>query len=390
MRLTLSVLFLFCFLGLSAQSKVNKDELYVQVEKTLGKHILKAAAKVLKEKPVTVTAASSPRSTGGKHDFFSEGDYWWPDPVSVDSPYIQKDGMTNPDNFVAHRLAMIRFSRIVGTLASAWKITHKDIYLKKVMEHCKAWFVDTATMMHPNLLYAQAIKGRATGRGIGIIDAIQLMEVAQGLYIMQDDPGMDQQALQKIKDWFTAYLHWVTTHKYGKDEMNAKNNHGSCWVMQVACFARLTGDATLLDFCIDRFKKVLLPNQMAADGSFPQELARTKPYGYSIFNLDAMATICQILSTTKNDLWNYQTPDGRSIKKGIAFLFPYIQDKTKWTFKQDVMYWDEWPVAQPSLVFGAEAYGNKEWLSTWTRLDHFPEVEEVIRNLPVRNPLIWL
>jgi len=25
---------------------------------------------------------------------------------------------------------------------------------------------------------------------------------------------------------------------------------------------------------------------MAADGSFPQELRRTKPYGYSMFNLD--------------------------------------------------------------------------------------------------------
>lgn len=37
--------------------------------------VLKAASKYLAELPVTVTAASSPRSAGGKHDFFSEGDY---------------------------------------------------------------------------------------------------------------------------------------------------------------------------------------------------------------------------------------------------------------------------------------------------------------------------
>lgn len=386
MRLVITIGSFLIGLGASAQA----GRVYQQAVKVLGKEVIAAADQALKEKPVTVTAQTSARSAGGKHDFFSEGDYWWPNPVSVDSPYIQKDGMTNPDNFVAHRLAMIRFSRIVGVLASAWRITQKEVYLKKIMEHCNAWFVDTATLMHPNLLYAQAIKGRATGRGIGIIDAIQLMEVAQGLYIMQNAPGMDRQALQKMKDWFRQYLQWVTTHKYGIDEMNAANNHGTCWAMQVACFARFTGDKKWMEFCRNRYKTVLLPNQMAKDGSFPKELARTKPYGYSLFNLDAMATLCQLLSTKQDDLWQYQTTDGRSIKKGIAYLYPYINDKTKWPFKQDVMHWNDWPVAQPALVLGAGVFDNQQWLNTWMRLDHFPEVEEVIRNLPVRNPLIWL
>jgi hypothetical protein len=172
--------------------------------------------------------------------------------------------------------------------------------------------------------------------------------------------------------------------------MNAENNHGTCWVMQVASFARFTNDEKLMSFCSDRFKKILLPNQMAADGSFPKEIRRTKPYGYSIFNLDAMATICQVLSTEKDDLWNYTTADGRSIKKGIEFLYPYIADKNKWPFQKDVMYWNEWPVAQPFLVFGANAYHQKEWFNTWKKLNHNPTVEEVLRNLPVRHPLIWM
>src|SRR6185437_4033578 len=41
--------------------------------------VLSAARKYLSQKPITITASSSPRSTGGKHDYFSEGDYWWPD-----------------------------------------------------------------------------------------------------------------------------------------------------------------------------------------------------------------------------------------------------------------------------------------------------------------------
>ena len=105
---------------------------------------------------------------------------------SADSPYIQRDGMTNPDNFVAHRLAMIRLSTIVGTLASAYAIKQDEAYFQQALQHCLAWFVDNATKMNPHLLYAQAIKGRATGRGIGIIDTIHFMEVVQGLMSMAD------------------------------------------------------------------------------------------------------------------------------------------------------------------------------------------------------------
>jgi unsaturated chondroitin disaccharide hydrolase len=376
------VLFLFAGLGARAQDMI--------VVKTLRPFVLKEAAEALKETPITVTVSYSARSAGGSHDFFSEGDYWWPNPASPDSPYVQKDGQTNPANFSAHRLAMIRFSRIVGALSSAYVLTGDIRYVVQALRHARAWFADTATMMNPDLQYAQAIKGRATGRGIGIIDTIQFMEVVQGLEAMEGSAVMDQGLLKKIKGWFSRYLQWLMTHPYGKEEMNAANNHGTCWVMQVAAFAKFTGNVEIMNFCRERFKTVLLPNQMAADGSFPLELKRTKPYGYSLFNLDAMATICQMLSAPGDDLWTYAAPDGRSMKKGIGFLYPYIADKHKWPYAHDVMYWEQLPVAQPALVFGAEAFGRKDWLETWRKLDHQPENAEVIRNLPVRHPLIWI
>jgi hypothetical protein len=80
-----------------------------------------------------------------------------------------------------------------------------------------------------------------------------------------------------IKDWYSKYLDWLISHQYGIDEMNAKNNHGTCWVMQVAAFAKFTGNEELTELCKERYKTVLLPNQLAADGSFPEELRRTKP-----------------------------------------------------------------------------------------------------------------
>jgi hypothetical protein len=376
-------------IGISALSGVGQD-IKKDIVQTLRSNALAEADKVMHELPVTVTSSVSERSAGGKHDFYSEGDYWWPDSSNPDGPYIQRDGQTNPQNFVAHRHAMIRLSKIIGILASAYKITGDEKYVRSAIPHLKAWFVDTVTMMNPSLLYAQAIKGRATGRGIGVIDTIHLMEVAQGISTMEGSRVFDKVLLKQIKSWFASYLRWLTTHQYGQDEMNAENNHGTCWVMQVASFSKLTENDTLINFCKDRFKNVLLPNQMAQDGSFPRELKRTKPYGYSLFNLDAMAMICQILSSKKDNLWTYETSDGKSIKKGIEFLYPYIKNKEQWPHAKDVMYWDNWPVAHPFLAFGALAFQNRTWFERWKQLDHFPKVEEVIRNLPIRNPIIWL
>ncbi|WP_316805441.1 alginate lyase family protein [Pedobacter nototheniae] len=392
-------LFIVCFAliylastAFSVQNSGNKlaADFEKQATMLLKKQILEEAAWAMKQQPITVTAASSPRSAGGKHDFFSEADYFWPDPKNPDGPYINRDGLTNPDNFLEHRKAMIRFSKVIGVLASAYKLTGDEKYVKQAVAHLKAWFVNAETLMNPNLLFSQAVKGKFTGRNYGIIDTIHLMEVAQGTLVMENAKSFDKETLAGVKKWFADYTLWLNTSKPGIQEKTVKNNHATCWAMQVASFAKLCGDENMLDSIRINFKTNLLPNQMAADGSFPLELARTKPYGYSIFNLDAMTMLCQIISTPKDNLWDFETADGRSIKKGIAYLYPFIADKSKWTLQPDVMYWDNWPVAQPFLLFGAVEYKQKDWYSVWAKLDHQPQVEEVIRNLPVRNPLIWL
>jgi hypothetical protein len=352
--------------------------------------VLAAAPALLAERPVTVTASRSPRSAGGVHDFFSEGDYWWPDPANPDGPYVQRDGLTNPANFVEHRRAMVRLGTIVPTLTAAYVATGNEKFAAGALAHLRAWFVHPATRMNPSLLYAQAIKGRATGRGTGIIDTVHLVEVARSAEFLLRSPAATPADAAGVRRWFADYIAWLTTHEYGLQERDAKNNHGTCWVMQVAAFAHFTGQSAVLDDCRRRFREVLVPGQMAADGSFPLELQRTKPYGYSIFNLDAFATICQILSTRDDSLWTWQAADGRGMRKALAYLFPYLKDKTAWPGGRDVMYYDEWPVRQPSLIFGGAAYSEPAYLELWASLNGSPTHEEVIRNLPVRHALLWL
>lgn len=352
--------------------------------------IIARADSFVRVPPVTVTASHCERSAGGQHDYYSEGDYWWPDPENPDGPYIQKDGQSNPGNFSDHRHAMVRLSEITATLTSAWLLTGESGYAGKALSHLNAWFTDTATMMNPDMLYAQAIKGRFTGRSIGLIDAYHLTEVAQSVKVLSEKNGITGEQAAAIKQWFSRFLHWMTTHEYGIKEMNAENNHGTCWIVTAGAFASLTGNDTILQLCRKRFREVLLPSQMAPDGSFPREIQRTKPYGYSLFNLDAFANAARILSTPDGNLWKFETPDGKSLRKGMEFLFPYIQDKNKWPFAKDIYIWEEWPVRQSCLLFCGLAYDNDSYIDMYLGLPPDPVHPEVIRNIPVRHPVIWL
>jgi hypothetical protein len=298
--------------------------------------------------------------------------------------------MTNPGNFVEHRRAMVRLSVQVPALAAAWKLTGERRYADHAARHLRAWFVDTATRMNPNLLYSQAIHGRVTGRGVGIIDTVHLVEVARAISFVAESRALTAADVSAVREWFSQYLTWMTTHQYGIDEREARNNHGTCWVMQVAEFARFTGRSDLTGFCRNRYKTVLLPNQLAADGSFPEELRRTKPYGYSLFNLDAMTTVCQITSGDTDNLWAYELPDGRGIRKAVAFLFPFIANKKSWPHKEDVMYHDQWPMRHPALLFAGLALKEDRYLDLWKTLPADSTVEEVIRNFFIRQPLLWL
>ena len=362
----------------------------IDVEAIDRARVLKQANGYLNEAPVTIVASHSPRSAGGLHDFYSEGDYWWPDAAHPGGPYIRQDGFTNPDNFTAHREAMVRLSLIVPALVAAWKLTGQRRYAEAAALHLKAWFVDPATKMNPNLEYAQAIFGVNKGRGIGIIDTIHLVEPVRAAGLILTSGVFHVAEILALRGWFSEYLTWLTTSKNGKEERDARNNHGSCWVMQVAEFAVFTGNKALQDECRNRFRTRLIPDQVAANGSLPLELARTKPYSYALFDLDILSTIAQILSTYNDSLFRFQLPDGRGLRKAVAFMEPYIADKKIWPYPYDVQYFTDLPVRQPSLLFCGLAYSNPQYLAVWKSLNPDPTVGEIIRNFPIRQPVLWV
>ena len=356
------------------------------------KRIMKAAKAALALGPITITKFHAEHSVGGPNDFYSNGDYWWPDPSKTNGlPYLQRDGETNPGNFNEHRMAMRQLRDAVAALGAAYKISGDEKYAVKAAALLKVFFLDSATRMNPNLQNTQTIPGRdnGNGRSFGIIDGLHLIEIPPAIVAMEKSPAFTPELTAGLKKWFGDLAEWMATSKNGQDEANAKNNHAVAFWLQFACYARFTGDEAKLAECRRQFKEVFVPNQMATDGSFPAELKRTKPYAYSIFQLDNMTTLCQVLSTPDDNLWKFELADGRGIRKAVAYLYPYLADKSQWPLKPDVMAWDGWPSRQSNLLFAGLAFDEPKYLELWKKLPPDPANAEVRRNLAITQPVLW-
>ncbi len=367
----------------------NKFDAYRLVAQTDRKRILQAADQYIAQAPVTITAFPAKRNAGNLHDYYSQADYFWPDPNNPNATYINRDGQSNPQNFDDHRRVMIALSIQMPALTAAWLLSGDRRYALKACDHLRAWFVAEETRMNPNLLYAQAVQGRSTGRSFGVIDTLHLIEVARAASFLTPKmmSALDSAA---VKNWFATYLNWLTQSERGTTERDTKNNHAICWAIQVAEFARLTGDDAVRKEVYRRYRETLLPNQMNPNGSFPRELERTKPYSYSIFNFDMMAGLCQSLHGLSPDPLSFQLSDGRGLAKAAEFIYPYIKDKSAWKWAIDVEHFDALPVRSPGLLFAGTAGHRQEYINLWKSLNPDPADKEIIRNYPIRQPLLWV
>ena len=221
--------------------------------------------------------------------------------------------------------------------------------------------------MNPSMDYAQAILGASKGTPLGIIDTLHLAEVAVSVRYLEKSSAFDPAVDAGLKQWFADYIHWMTTSKNGKREMKSANNHSVAYCLQLASFAQLVNDQTNLALARQRFKKILLPRQMSTNGSFRLELRRTKPFCYSIFQADNVATLCVLLSTPDEDLWKFELPKGATPLRTIEFIHPYLADKQKWLDDgrgKDVTHWDGWPARQSCLIFAYAETGNPQYFNS--------------------------
>lgn len=335
------------------------------------------AQKALTTGPFSVVAKEPTPPSGDKHDYMSQAPYFWPDPNrKTGLPYIRRDGERNPEiNKITDHRSLDQLISSVETLALAYYFKGDEAYATKATQLLRAFFLHPATRMNPNLQYAQFIPGVNTGRGIGLIETRGLTRVVDAIGLLAGSRAWTNADQRGLEDWFAKFLEWMRESKNGRDEAAAKNNHGTYYDLQVASLALFLGKQDLAKEVLQTARHKRIEVQIEPDGRQPLELVRTKAWGYSNGNLDGLMLLARLGENVGVDLWNYQTPDGRSIKGALDYLVPFAMGEQKWPYQQ----LGEWP---PQMLFplirrAAARYGDQRYQSLLAKI---PSVDAADRS----------
>ena len=325
--------------------------------------------RALKQAPVSVTAKDITPPSGDKHDYMTLAPYWWPDPKSPNGlPYIRRDGEINPEirKIPDHR----NFDAVISssyTLALAYYLFRDERYAAHAELLLRTWFLEPATRMNPNLQFAQGIHGINTGRGTGLIETRSLGRVCDAVGLLAGSKSWTAADDTGMHDWFAAYLKWMRESEHGKAEAAAKNNHGTYYDVQVTTYALFLGD---IDFAKQLLRSVperRIAVQIQPDGAQPLELARTKALGYSTMNLAGLFQLARLGDVAGVDLWDAMTSDGRSIRRALDYLVPYVAGDKKWTYQQIAAY--NVRGFAPLLLIASDRFGDDRYRELALKID---------------------
>src|SRR5262252_4240098 len=320
------------------------------------------AQKALRQGPFSIISKGATPPSGDKHDYMSQAPYFWPDPKKPNGlPYIRRDGERNPEiNKITDHRTIDDLENTVETLALAWYFKGDERYATKAVLLLRAFFLDPATLMNPNLEYAQFIPGINTGRGIGLIETRGFTRVVAAIGLLEGSQALTPDDARGLKAWFGKFLQWMLDSKNGREEAAAKNNHGTYYDLQVVSYALFVGRKDLARQILEQARQKRIATQIEPDGRQPLELARTKAWSYSNGNLDGLMELATLGARTGVDLWHFQTADGRSIRRALDFLTPVALGESKWQY-QEIGGGVKPESLFPLLRRGATAYRDKPY-----------------------------
>jgi hypothetical protein len=334
--------------------------------------MLARADAALTHAPYTVVDKTQTPASGDKHDYMSMGPYWWPDSSKPNGqPYVRRDGHMNPerDTNAFDLTDLEAMTGDVQALSLAYYFTGDERYAARAAEFLRVWFLNPETRMNPNFNHGQAVPGLVSGRAEGVIDANRMVRVVEGLGLLDTSSSLTDAERAGLRDWFADLVHWMATSEIGRAERAATNNHGVYFDKLISEFALYAGLDDVAKTVIGRVPAQRLTPQIAANGSLPQELARTRSLHYTTWTLTAAFDIADLGQCVGVDVWGFQTEDGRSLRSATTFVagwagreaeWPYPElDKTETEGLYEVLQRGAWAWSDPALASKAALYRER-------------------------------
>lgn len=318
----------------------------------------------------SVVDKKSTPTSGDRHDYYSLGPYWWPNPNTEDGlPYVRRDGERNPEinQLAGDNRRLVAMSRDVTALTLAYRATGDTRYADKARAQLRNWFIQPDTRMNPNFQHAQAIPGLNDGRGIGIIEARFFIPLIDAVKLLE--ARLSAEESRQIQQWFQQFNHWLQTSDNGFEEDNWHNNHGTWFDAQVVAFALFTGDMATAKRRLHITQMRRIGGQFDRHGNQHAEFERTRPWHYANFNLEAYNLLGRFGEHADVDIWNYSV-DGHSLKKGYILIAETVLSPENWPYKE--MYGLDLQVARSALYHAQRAYPDDLFTQAWGKLAEQP------------------
>jgi hypothetical protein len=294
--------------------------------------VLDDAAEALRAKPFSIVDKDVAPPSGDKHDYLSLAPYAWPDPRKPGGlPYLIRDGEVNPerDRIPDHR-NLARICDLVETLGLGYFFTDDDSYAAHAARLLHVFFAAPETRMHPDLRFAQGVRGKEDGRAAGIIDGACIPRLVDGVALLAPSKSWLAADRQALSLWFRDYLAWLRESPPGRKASRAGNNHGTWYDVQVASLQLATGQLDDAAETLSFARKRRVARQIDPDGRQPEELRRTRSWHYAAYNLEAMALLANLGERVGVELWRYRTEEGRAIRQAFAWLLPFALKTSPW------------------------------------------------------------
>jgi hypothetical protein len=292
-----------------------------------------AADQALTRGPYSVVHKTTLPPSGNRHDYWHPAPYYWPHPWRLPGrPYVRRDGRRVPGTRLyepkSDRYDRTRLQRLFDdtfVLALAWRFFGDTRYAEHAARLVRTWFLAPTTAMNPHMEYAQVRWGHDNnmGSGRGIIEMKDVYFFLDGVRLLEHGEFLSNADQQALAAWFTQYLEWLRTSLQGQSERAAKNNHGTYYDLQFAAIAAYLGEARLVRDTLRDSRSRLL-QQFDASGAQPEELRRTTTAHYCCFNLQGWIHLALLAGACGEDLWSFEGGDGRSIRRGMAWLLSHV------------------------------------------------------------------